>query len=53
LSTIDFDNKPISETHKINNIPATWRLTSKMESSLAPGSKVIPDFHLLRRKCFT
>jgi hypothetical protein len=50
LPAIDFDNKAMLQTYEVNDIAATWRLTAKMKSLLSPRTKVIPDFHLLRRQ---
>ena len=50
LPAIDFDNKAMLQTYEVNDIAATWRLTTKMKSLLSPRTKVIPDFHLLRRQ---
>jgi hypothetical protein len=50
LTAIDFNDKPILETNKIDNETVPGCLATEMESLITPAAKVIPDFHLLGRE---
>jgi hypothetical protein len=49
LSAVNLDNKSMLQTHEINDVTCTRRLTSEMKAFGSPRAKVIPDLHLLWR----
>jgi hypothetical protein len=53
LTAIDFDDKPILQANKVDHKAMSRCLASEVKTLIAPATKVIPDFHLLRRQRLT